>query len=165
MEIKTAFISQYTASLAMLKETISKADDNLWLSKKYKNPFWQIAYHALFFSDLYLSEDVEKYTRWEKHKEGYNRLGKDPENNLEPYTKDELIEFLNKILGSLKDRIEKTDLTAPAGFHWLKFNKLELQIYNIRHIQHHTGQLTARLRNEANVGISWVSDGNEKGNI
>jgi len=48
------------------------------------------------------------------------------------------------------------NLEAPSGFYWLPFNKAELQFYNIRHTQHHTGQLADRLRTAANLGVDWV---------
>ena len=165
MEPKSAFVSQYIASLKMLEETINKADDNIWLNKKYKNPFWRIVYHSLFSVDLYLSENEKKYTRWEKHKEGYNFLRDEPlqPGNKsvigEPYKKEELTEFLEKILNSLKERVDATDLSAPSGFHWLPFDKFELQIYTIRHLQHHTGQLIDRIREEAGMGVGWVRNG------
>jgi len=164
MEIKNAFKSQYTASLKMLRETISKADDALWLNKKYKNPFWHIAYHVLFCTDLYLSEDEDRFSPWEKHKDDYESL-KQTENKpaiIEPYSRDEIIEYLDKILNSLKEKIEGTDFNAPSGFYWLPFNKFELQIYNIRHLQHHTGQLIDRLREQTGFGIAWVREGGTK---
>jgi len=33
---------------------------------------------------------------------------------------------------------------------------MELHIYNIRHLQHHTGQLMDRLRTAGNIGVAWV---------
>ena len=43
------------------------------------------------------------------------------------------------------------------GFYWLPFNKLELQFYNIRHIQQHTGELYERLGTRENIELDWVS--------
>jgi hypothetical protein len=34
--------------------------------------------------------------------------------------------------------------------------KLEHQFVNLRHIQHHTGQLADRLRQAANRGVQWL---------
>jgi len=34
---------------------------------------------------------------------------------------------------------------------------MELHMYNIRHLQHHAGQLIDRLRTTENIGIAWVS--------
>ncbi len=52
----------------------------------------------------------------------------------------------------------QTRLDADSGFYWLPFNKFELQLYNIRHIQHHTGQLTDRLRQAAMLAFAGSGD-------
>jgi hypothetical protein len=31
-----------------------------------------------------------------------------------------------------------------------------LLLYNLRHLAHHTGQLTERLRTHAGIGLPWV---------
>jgi hypothetical protein len=36
-------------------------------------------------------------------------------------------------------------------------NKLGVQFYNIRHIQHHVGQLEDRLRIGAGIGVRWIA--------
>jgi len=43
-----------------------------------------------------------------------------------------------------------------SGFHWYKVSKLEHQMINLRHIQHHTAQLADRLRASDDIGIGWV---------
>ena len=73
-----------------------------------------------------------------------------------PYTKGEVLEYHELCRAEVEAKVPSLDLEAPSGFYWLPFNKLELQFYNIRHIQHHTGQLADRLRNAANVGVGWV---------
>jgi hypothetical protein len=35
-------------------------------------------------------------------------------------------------------------------------SKLEHQFVNLRHPQHHTGQLADRLRQHADLGVRWV---------
>jgi hypothetical protein len=37
-------------------------------------------------------------------------------------------------------------LAGPSGIKFRKCPRLELHVYNLRHIQHHTGQLSAFLR-------------------
>src|SRR5437773_2146517 len=49
-------------------------------------------------------------------------------------------------------------LEGPSGHGRLKFSRLELHLYNVRHIQHHTGQLTAFLR-RVGVKTGWVKTG------
>src|SRR5262249_31205382 len=37
-------------------------------------------------------------------------------------------------------------LAGPSGFSWRKFSRAEMHLYNLRHIQHHVGQMSAYLR-------------------
>ena len=56
--------------------------------------------------------------------------------------------------------IDALDLASPeSGFSWYKVAKLEHQLINIRHVQHHAAQLADRLRAAADVGTRWVSAG------
>ena len=56
MNLTEVLISQYQASLEMFKQTITKCPELLWNSPGDKAKFWQIAYHALFYTHLYLQE-------------------------------------------------------------------------------------------------------------
>ena len=79
-----------------------------------------------------------------------------------PFTKDEVLEYLSFVEKQVADSIPGTDLEAESGFHWLPFDKLELQFYNIRHIQQHTGELYERLDAHGNIELGWVSSGKLK---
>jgi lambda repressor-like predicted transcriptional regulator len=46
--------SQYHAALAMLKEALERCPEEVWFSQAHVNRFWQIAYHTLYFTHLYL---------------------------------------------------------------------------------------------------------------
>ena len=56
-------------------------------------------------------------------------------------------------------------LAGPSGFSWRKCSRLELHIYNIRHVQHHTGQRSAYLRRvDPSIGqrrdvMKWIGWG------
>jgi hypothetical protein len=55
------------------------------------------------------------------------------------------------------------DLDADAsGFPWYRTSKLDHQIVNIRHIQHHAAQLADRLRAYSNVGTKWAGAGRKQ---
>jgi hypothetical protein len=56
MNLPQILISQYLASLEMLKEAISKCPEKLWNNPEDKTKFWHLAYHALFYTHLYLQE-------------------------------------------------------------------------------------------------------------
>ena len=92
---------------------------------------------------------------WGKHSAEARLLGPDaPE--MTPYTKAETLAYVDFCRAEVAAQIPGLDLDAPSGFYWLPFNKLELQIYNIRHVQQHAGELSGRLLVEANVEIPWT---------
>lgn len=57
--LRTILKSQYHAALAMLRETIEQCPDDLWLATQHTNSFWQVAYHTLYFTHLYLQPNRE----------------------------------------------------------------------------------------------------------
>ena len=153
---------QYGAPLAMLGKAIEACPEDLWLSEDHLNRFWHIAYHALFYTHLYLQPAESDFRPWEKHRQDYQFLGprpwapQEPHRPDIPYSKAEVMEYHQFCLAEVAKQVPALDLNAPSGFHWLPFNKLELQFYSIRHINHHTGQLADRLRAARNIGVSWV---------
>jgi hypothetical protein len=73
-----------------------------------------------------------------------------------PYTKIELIEYLELVDARIDSQVDLIDLTSQeSGFHWYKMPKLDHQIVNIRHIQEHAGQLRDRLL-EAGFDPRWI---------
>jgi len=53
--------------------------------------------------------------------------------------------------------VDRLDLTSPdRGFSWYKISKREHEFVNLRHIQHHTGQLAERIRQVTGQGVGWV---------
>jgi hypothetical protein len=75
----------------------------------------------------------------------------------EPYGREDLLEYLAFCRQQVAERVPRLDLEADSGFEWLPFSKLELQIYTIRHLQQHTGELMERLAASADVEIHWVA--------
>jgi hypothetical protein len=149
---------QYQASLKMLREAIELCPEALWVGAEHTNPFWRIAYHTLFYAHFYVQDNMEGFQSWPKHREDVRALSprSAEEAAPEPYSKAEVLEYHDFCCGEVAAKVMQTNLQAESGFYWLKFNKLELQIYNLRHIQHHTGQLTDRLRQTAGIGVRWV---------
>jgi len=75
---------------------------------------------------------------------------------VEAYDKDTVLEYLAFCQRQVVERVPQVNLEAASGFDWLPFSKLELQLYTIRHIQQHTGELMERLGARADVEINWV---------
>jgi hypothetical protein len=162
MNYSQIIISQYLAALEMLKQTITKCPESIWNSPSDKTKFWHIAYHALFYTHLYLQDSEADFTPWAKHRDEYQFIGQlpwpphSPPHIGEPYDKDSLLEYLAFCQVQVAERVPQLDLEAAAGFDWLPFGKLELQLYTIRHIQQHTGELMERLGSRADLEIDWV---------
>ncbi len=73
------------------------------------------------------------------------------------YSKQVIHKYLAFCQGQIKSQVPELDLESPeSGFFRLPFNKLELQFYNIRHLQQHKGELNERLGTEAGIDIDWV---------
>ncbi|MBC8465571.1 DinB family protein [bacterium] len=161
--LKTALKSQYRAEFAMLRQTIESCSERLWLSEDYENQFWHIAYHALFYTHLYAQIDEKSFSTWVKHLNNYQYMGAlpYPPHDLVkiglPYSKDDILQYLDICMDNIGNWVDKLDLNAPeCGFWWYKMNKLEHQFNNLRHIQHHVGQLADRVREVEDVGTEWV---------
>jgi len=158
MNQKAAIKSQYCASLAMLRGAIEMCPDTLWEDDSYSNPFWRLAYHILIYTHFYLSSTEDDFIPWEKHEDGMQLLGPAAP-DAEPFSREEILDYLAICLDQVEKQVNAVELEADSGFHWLSFNKLALQFYNIRHIMQHTGELCERLGAHGEIEVGWVGMG------
>jgi len=155
-----AVCSQFIAALEMLKNAMAACPGSLWDRPADRNHFWHVAYHALVYAHLYLQKPREDFRPWAKHRQGCERLDHPTaELGHAPYSQADLLEYLEFCRQEVKDQLAQLEPEAPSGFHWLPFTKLEAHLYNIRHLQQHTGELMERL-GQAGVEVKdWVSQG------
>lgn len=159
-------VSQYKASLGMLRQVIVKVPAGQWDNEEYNNPNWQIAYHILWGVKFYLGANPESYVPWENALEGAESLGgvQDWENPDEGvtvegfHTKEEILSFIDDIENSLPRAVAALPLDKDSGFEWYPYSRLELHINSIRHIQHHTAQMIERLKANGISGFYWWAD-------
>jgi hypothetical protein len=152
LQFRTALKSQYHAALAMLRDAIARCPPDAWTSTAHKKAFWQVAYHTLFFTHLYLQRDEAAFQLWAHHR------GPDDGIGGAPYTQPEVLEYCDFCDRLIDVAVDALDLdSAESGFRWYGMSKLEHQLVNLRHIQHHGGQLADRLRFVADVGTRWVA--------
>jgi hypothetical protein len=76
----------------------------------------------------------------------------------EPYAKEGLLEYLELCREQVDRRVPELNIADESGFSWIPFDKLELQFYNIRHLQHHTGELYERLGTRVNIDLDWIGN-------
>lgn len=165
----TVLESQFRAALAMLRAAIEGCPAGMWNDPAHANRYWRIAYHAIFYAHLYLSASEEEFVPWEQAIQGANSfaspLPADGHGVERINTVAELLAYadvvermVNSVLAA--EAASGVDLmAAPSGFAWIPFSRLELHVYNLRHVQHHAGQLIERLRAGGNAGVDWVGMG------
>jgi hypothetical protein len=162
--LRTILTGQYEASLAMLRECIRTCRPEHWEGLIAKATFRRIAYHALFFTDLYLSPREDAFELRDLHRRGgwTDPDGEAPRIGL---SKEESLEYADacrtKVLEAMASETTAS-LEGPGGF-WQAISRGELHLYNIRHIQHHAGQLSAYLRRVDPTlnrdALDWVDTG------
>ena len=158
-DFRETIISQYHAALEMLKQAILACPETLWHRPDDRTPFWQIAYHALFFTHVYVQASEQAFSPWIGHRDEY-RFEKDVARTslaepAVPATKAIVLEYLAFCQHQVAEKVSVMVLDAASGFDWLTFTKFELQLYSIRHIQQHVGELMERLGTPAGE-IDWV---------
>ena len=156
--IRISLLSQHLAALQMMEDVVEEISDDLWLSDDQVNPTWQIVYHSLFFYRLYLHQSLQDFQHWEGHRKGAQNLVLDPDySRPTPYSRDEMKGFIEDCRRFTKQQLAILDINSTeSGFEWYQVPKVEHLIVNVRHLQHHVGQLQDRLRNTESKGISWT---------
>jgi uncharacterized damage-inducible protein DinB len=163
--LKQILIGQFEASLAMMKLCVEACPAEHWDGKIANSTFRQVAYHTLFCTDMYLSANEEAFSLRDLHARGGDERGEVASPGL---SQEETLSYViicrEKMLESLAAETPAS-LAGSSGFSWRKdVSRGELHIYNIRHIQHHTGQLSAYLRRVKAAGeqpraLPWVATG------
>lgn len=157
---------QYHAALATLQEVIEACPEDLWLDPRPTNAYWQVAYHTLYFTHLYLAHDEAAFQPWVEHvADVQNPDGFGPADDAdprpvhpEPYSKEQALAYWAVVDAAVDGAIAGFDLHRPeSGFHWYPVSKLEHQLINIRHVQHHAAQLADRLRAHGGVATRWIA--------
>lgn len=161
VELSQIFRSQYFSALRMLQHLIEKCPESLWLESTALTPFWQVAYHALYYTHIYLQPSENEYISWDKERGESHILSQvipwDPSRKPHvgaPYSQAELLEYLQFCFQQVEKQLPRMDWDAPSGFSWLPFSKAELHLYNIRHLQQHVGELSERL-GRTGIEIPW----------
>lgn len=155
--MKQVVWSQFGAAIDMLENAMRAAPDHVWSDGSKRMEFWYVAYHTLFFLDYYLSDDPKAFAP----PAPYTLSEFDSDGALPDrvYTKEELLGYLEH--GRRKCRAALAALTdesaaRPCGFERRDMSRMELHLYNMRHVQHHTAQLNLLLRQSIDSAPTWV---------
>jgi hypothetical protein len=162
---KTVIWRQFGAAIDDLGNTIEACPDELWRARLWEHPderpefsqFWYIAYHALFWLDLYLTGAEEGFVP----PAPFELIEQDEDGPIpqRPYTKDELLAYLAGCRQRCRMTIE-TLTGEGAGrrctFGWGEVSFTELLLYTMRHVAGHAAQLNLLLGQHSVEVRSWV---------
>ena len=149
--------SQFGAAIDMLERALKALPDARLVDRSQSPEIWYVAYHTLFWLDLYLGGSVEGFMPPEPFGlEELDPTGLMPES---PIDKPALLSYLAHC--RTKCRTTLAALTdADAGrmchFSWGTVSFGELIIYNMRHVQDHAAQLNHILGQTYGEAPDWV---------
>lgn len=178
MDLRTALREQLHAGLAMLADCVENCPDELWASsnpciddeRAIDRSFWRIAFHAAYFTHLYLGQneaafrppppdlavrkrgDADAFWRAPWDMEPYDLPG-----DALPSSRSDIIEYIDFVDGLVDSTVDGLDLDSEdSGFSWYKkISKLSHELLNLRHIQGHVGQLSELLLARG-IDTRWI---------
>ncbi len=163
IDYRTIVWNQYGAAFDMLDDAIRLCPDHLWSAELWQDAddarygqVWFVAYHTLFWSDLFLTGSKDGFAPPAPFIRG--RL---PD---QPYTKEQVHAYLGDCRRRCQATLESlTDERANQRclFEWMEPTFLELQLYAMRHVQEHAAQLSLLLGQHDVAGLDWVASARE----
>jgi hypothetical protein len=166
----TVLWQQFGAAIDMLENALVACPDSLWKGRIWGapsasegTPFWYVAYHTFFWLDLYLTGSLEGFAPPEPFT--LNELDATSVSPERPYSKDELHGYLVHLRQKCQTTIaELSDEKAHQQFTFpwpgeMSVSFLELQLYNMRHVQEHAAQLSLFLGQHgiSDEALDWVA--------
>jgi len=164
--VKELLAHQYEAALCTLNHCIGRCPESAWNAPVGNLAFCQVAFHTLFFTDLYLGADEAALRRQTFHRE-HDDVFRDYE-ELEPrpqqlfYKRPWIRQYVDHCRQKALDvvAVETAEsLMSGHGFERRPTTRAELHVSNIRHIQHHAAQMSLRLRIDQGIEVPWVGWG------
>ena len=156
---RTSVWQQYGAAIDMLEDAIGLCPAHLWTTVLWADPddvrygqFWFVAYHTLFWLDLFLTGSEERFVPPSPFIRGAL-----PE---QPYTKEQIRAYLVQCRSRCQSTIEaltEEQAQQRCVFAWMEPSFLELQLYSMRHVQEHAAQLSLVLGQQNVTGFDWVA--------
>ena len=170
--IKESLRSQFGAAIDTLTQVITLIPQSLW---EQNTRYFYMAYHTTLMLDYYLTIPPSRFEASLPYKiTDASMVPPGVIGDMVPermFTKNELLNYVadtrEKCLMliaaltpvSVNDRfVEEFD--DPGA---MNYNLIEILLYNMRHVQHHTAQLNLMLRQDDNIAASWVFRSNDTG--
>jgi hypothetical protein len=169
--LKTSIWRQFGAAIDYLSVTIDACPDEFWQASLWQTPntkpefsqFWYVAYHTLFWLDLYLTGAEEGFLP----RQPFTLIEQDEYGPLPErvYTKAELQAYLRDCREKCYATIESLsdeEMLRQCGFGWGECSFFELLIYNLRHVHGHASQLNMLLGQYLGPQPDYVTQAKDK---
>ncbi len=154
---KNALLEQFGATIETLRRAIDACPDDIWSDDHSFHQYWYMVHHTVFWLDYYLETSPENYVP----RDPFGMVEVDPN---QPYpetvnTKQQMTDWLDhgkeKFL-KLMENFTPELAGTMYKYEWLEVTMLELLLYNMRHVQHHSAQLNMILRLKTDSAPEWV---------
>jgi uncharacterized damage-inducible protein DinB len=172
--VRTIVWRQFSAAIDMLENALVACPASLWRERVFRTQtshqeapdsaaFWSITYHILFWLDVYLTGSHEGFAPPAPFT--LNELDPDSVFPDQPSTKEELHGSLVQLrqkcqttLAELSDEQAHHQVTYPWWGSGMSMSFLELQLYNMRHVQEHAAHLSLFLGQHGipDEALDWV---------
>ncbi|SDC09602.1 DinB family protein [Pedobacter soli] len=164
-KIQESLWRQFGASIDMLINVISNCPVDFFLDNKR---FYYLVYHSVVFLDYYSTipprpfSPILSFTIQPPNQRPKESIGDMIPDKI--YSKQELLDYLQatrlkckKLVDSLTDN-EKLDIRFTEGNQEgdMDYPILEILLYNLRHTQHHIGQLNLIMRQDLGKYMEWA---------
>jgi hypothetical protein len=155
---KNSLLSQFNAAIKMLENAITACPDDVWQTAVGQQPYWYVAYHALFWLDLYLGGTAEGFAP----PAPFNLDELDPAGVYPSriYAPTELLAYLEHnqqkcrgVISGLTDDNAARLCRFPSG----EICFLELLLDNLRHLQGHAAELLITLGTKTGSAPRYVT--------
>jgi len=155
--LKATLWQQCGAAIDMLENAMRACPEELWSDRSRQPGFSYLAYHTLFWLDLYLSGSIEGFVP----PKPFNRDELDPAGIIPdpPWSKELLLDYLARCRSKCRATIEgmtEEEARARTRFYWGEADGVEKLLYSLRHVQHHAAQLNLILRQTIDSAPRWV---------
>jgi len=164
--IRNALTMQLEAALATLRYCIDSCPVSEWESPPGESPFCQVVFHTLLYTDLYLGKDSIPFrdqTFHVEHRDVFADYGEIEDKRVRRlYDRQFCADYYahcRRKLESVMQSETAESLRGRSGISFRKGSRMELHIYNARHIQHHSEQLGSRLQLLTGTETPWFMRG------
>ena len=167
--LKDSLWNQFGASIDMLRNAIMMCPEDYFNSNK---KFFYKAYHCILFLDYYLTIPPTHFSPLLPFSfTTAEDIPKDAVDDLVPdriYSQNELLSYVQMakikchdlIFSLTGEKLTQSWIKEPdqivAGAT-MNFTVLDILLFNLRHVQHHIGQLNQLLRQGVDKSPDWVA--------